>query len=442
MALYNYSQVFWERIAEEERQRHEAYRQAQQFYDGAQPMPLRVRAGQTDDNVILNLYGYIVDKGVSFLFGKPPSIEVTEGTESDEEKYLETVWQRNHLPTLMQNVALNGAIFGHCFLEIVPRENDVPRLINLDPAIVRPYWSPDDVEQRLWYKIEYEALGADARPIIKKRLIEWDAERNNWQITKYEMRQGEAQYRLVEGPILWDYDFPPILDWQNLPVPNVFWGKRDIEQVAPQNGINFVASNIQRIIRFHGHPKTIGKGFNAEGVNVGPDEMFIIPSKDGDVKNLEMQSDLSATRAYFDMLVDLFLQLHHTPNMNPTKVSVGSLSGFALKILYGDLLALTNKKRNTYGDALAELSRRLLILAGLKPQTPKIHWASPLPENEQEATSVVVTQKDAGLISQETARAKLGYDDEVETERIQAETTNANTLGSQLLRAFNAGVGQ
>lgn len=441
MALYNYSQMFWERLAAEEQERQAAYKRAWNYYDGAQPTPLRVKPGQTDDNVILNFYAYIIDKGVSFLFGNMPDIELTEGAETEAEKYLDAVGQKNNLPTLLQNIALNGATCGHCYVEIVPRENDVPRLINLDPAIIRPFWNPDDISQRLWYKIEYEAIAPDAKPVFKKRLIEYSEAANNWQITRYEKREGQPYYQQVGDTVIWNYPFPPILDWQNLPAPNVFWGKRDIEQVAPQNGINFVASNIQRIIRFHGHPKTIGKGFNAQSVNVGPDEMFVIPSADGDVKNLEMQSDLSSTRAYFEMLIDLFLQLHHTPNVNPTKVSLGALSGFALKILYGDLLALTDKKRNTYGDALKELTIRLLTIGGYAPETPTLHWQSPLPENEVEATDVVLKQVDAKLASMETARAKLNLDNETERERIAAEQTEGNSVGAQILRAFNGGTG-
>lgn len=439
MPIFNYSQAFWGRIAQEEQARQASYRHAMSYYGGAQSMPLRIKANQPNDNVILNLYSYIIDKGVSFLFGKPVDIELTEGETTAAEKYLSQVYQANHFDSFIQDVALNGALCGHCFVEIQPRAGNVPRLINLDPAIVRPQWSPDDIDKRLWYKIEYEALDENAKQVFKKRLIEWNEPAARWEITQFERRQYDPQFRQIGDVVLWNYEFPPILDWKNLPSPNTFFGKRDIEQVAPQDGINFVASNIQRIIRFHGHPKTIGKGFNAQGVNIGPDDMFIIPSENGDVKNLEMQSDLGATRAYFEMLVDLFLQLHHTPNMNPTKISIGALSGFALRVLYGDLLALTEKKRLMYGDALIELVYRLLVLGGFEAQTPTLHWQSPLPENAQEQTTVLTGQMDAGLISKETARATLGVDNEVENERLTAERLQGDSVGASILRAFNAG---
>lgn len=443
MAIFNYSQAFWERIAREEQARLQSYKLAWEYYEGRQPRSLKVKPQQPDDNVILNLYAYVIDKGVSFLFGKDLRMDLDANTkdETPAEKHLAAVWKANNKMAFLQDVALNGANCGHCFVEIVPQQDKPARLINLDPAIVRPHWDPDDIERRLWYKIEYEALNDEGKQVFRKRLIEWNKDTDTWLISRFEKLAGQPHYtQLAEVP--WNYPFPPIVDWKNLPAPNVFFGRRDIEEVAAQNGVNFIASNMQKIIRYHAHPKTWAKGFTAaQGVTVGPDDMIIIPSENGNVGNLEMQSDLVATRAYFDTLVDLFLRLNHTANLDPAKVSVGALSGFALKILNWDALAVTDKKHLLYGWGIREINRRLLILGGLEEEETNLYWQSPLPENRKETADELKVEIEIGTVSKETAASDLGRDWNQEQERKQTEAQQNDSVGAELLRAFNAGKG-
>lgn len=439
-ALQEYNALYWNQIAEEERRRNELYKRNWLYYRGQQKEGLAVKQNQFNDNLVMNLYAYIVDKGVSFLFGKEVGFQIEEGKDTAEEQYLSEVWATNKRMTLLHNIALNGANCGHCFVEISPRDGLPPRLINLDPAIVRPQWDADDLERVLWYKIEYPSLNPRTNKIeYKKRMIEWQ-EDGTWLITKHIKTESDRTYR-QEGPsINWDYPFAPIVDWQNLPAPNEYFGRADIANLAGQDAVNFTASNMQRIIRFHGHPKTIGKGFKADTVSIAPDEMIVLPDKDSDVFNLEMQSDLSASRNFLQDLIDYYMQLNHVPNMNPQKVSIGALSGFALRVLYADLLDQTETKRRLYGDGIEEIDRRVRLLNNMTDLKPtKQMWQSPLPENKKELVDELVIEVDAGFTSKQTAQQELGRDVETEKARIAAERLEGDSLGGQLLRAFNAG---
>lgn len=439
MPIFNYSVQFWQRIAEEERARNAAYKQGWDYYEGRQPLPLVIKPGQRDDNIILNLYEYIVDKGVAFLFGKEVGFDLEDGADTPAEQFLTDVWDANKKMLLLQGLAMNGAVCGHCYLEIVPLGENKFRLINQDPAYVRPHWDPHDIEKRLWYKIQYQSIGEDGKPLETKRLIEYDAAQDNWLITVSE-RRGNAPAWTQLSETRWPYPFPPIVDWQNLPAPNQFFGKRDISTVAPQNSINFVASNLQRIIRFHGHPKTWAKGFSAEqGVQIGPDEMIIIPSADGEVHNLEMASELTPTREWFDKLTDWFLRISHVANLDPNEVSTGGLSGFTLKILNWDALDQNDRKRLLYGGAIDEINRRLLVLGGFPEQRTTLRWQSPLPENKSELADELSKEQALGVVSKETMAGDLGRDYTQEEERLQREAVASTSIGSELLRAFTAG---
>jgi hypothetical protein len=433
------NQQFMERMIAEEQARLAMYRVNWEYYDGDQKLPLAIKPGQPDDNVIVNLFEYVVDKGVSFLFGKDLAFDIDENAETAEEDYLKAVWEANRKMSFLQNTGLNGAICGHPFVKIVPRDGDVPRLVNLDPAIVRPFWNPQDIQQVIYYKIEYEAM-TEAGQRFYKEIIRHEAN-GTWSITKFEAKVA-AQYAQAGTPEVWPYDFAPIVDWQNLPAPNVYFGKPDIASQRLQNAINFVASNTQRIIRFHAHPKTVGHGFTADRLDVGPDDMIILPSVEAGVENLEMQSDLASSLAFFDRLNSLFLRTTHLPDLDPAKVNVGALSGFALKILYGDLLELTEKKRRTYGDGIAELNRRLLAMRGGDgKRVVKNVWADPLPANKIElANELDAEMNKLGTVSKQTAAQELGRDwENTEKVRIEDEKLSANSIGSVLLDAFNRG---
>lgn len=437
------TQSFLDRMVGEEQERQKGYKRRWQYYNGDHPRPLKIKPGQPDDNVIVNLSRFIVDKGVAFLFGREIEFQIEEGETTEDEQFLDDVWDANGKMSLLQNVALNGGVCGHVYVKLVPDGlttedgRTVTRLVNLDPAIVRPFWSPDDLSDVLWYKVEYEAAGPRGQ-VFKKQMIERQ-DNGTWLITDY-AAEGLKMYREV-GKTVWPYQFAPICDWQNLPAPNVYFGASDLEDVTMNDGINATVSDIQRILRFHGHPKTIGTGFKATELNTGIDEMIVLPNAEAKVYNLEMQSDLTAALKHAANLIDLYLRMARIPNLDPANVNVGALSGFALRILYGDLLEKTDVKRQTYGEGIKELNRRLLAISGKQGGRPaRIVWQNPLPENKTELTAQLDNEiNKLGVTSKETAAQDLGRDYEVERERMAAEKTDENSIGSVLLKAFEQG---
>jgi hypothetical protein len=437
------TQSFLDRMVGEEQERQKGYKRRWQYYNGDHPRPLKIKAGQPDDNVLVNLSRMIVDKGVAFLFGKEIEFQIEEGNTTEDEQFLDDVWDANGKMSLLQNIALNGGVCGHVYVKIVPDGittedgRTMTRLVNLDPAIVRPFWSTDDLSDVLWYKIEYE--GASPRgQVFKKQMIERQ-DNGTWLVTDY-AAEGLKMYREV-GKTVWPYSFAPICDWQNMPAPNVYFGASDLEDVVMNDAINFLASNLLRIIRYHAHPKTVGTGFKATELATGVDEMVVLPNADAKVFNLEMQSDLESSRQYLSDLIGLYLRVSRIPNLDPVNINVGALSGFALRILYGDLLEKNDVKRLTYGEGIKELNRRLLAIAGKQGVKPaRIVWQNPLPENKTELTAQLDNEiNKLGVTSKESASQDLGRDYKVEQERMANEKQGEDSIGSVLLRAFEQG---
>jgi hypothetical protein len=435
-------------LTEAHRDRQALYKAYWKYYRGQHRKALKVRANQPDDNVTLNYSKRAVNKGVQFLFGKPVTFQIDAAAETrtPDELYLDTVWGTDEeKQTLLQKIALNGAVTGTAVVRLYPPEANVPdalpRIVNIDPAILDVLTNPDDIEDVRAYHLVWKS-GDD----WKRHRIDVQAD-GTWLTTEEVRASQDRDWRMV-AEIPWPYPFAPIVTAQNLPLPNEFWGMSDLEDADINDAINFTASNIARILKFHAHPKTIGTGFAANMLqSTAVDEFWAINVEGAKVANLEMQSDLASSHEFLSTLKTAHAKVTNVPDLDPAVVNVGALSGFALRILYGDLEEVTNVKRNTYGALLAEINKRTLAIGRgvvYGSVVVKNDWKSPLPSNPLEEAQTLEIDVRNGL-SKETYLEKRGYDAKKETERKTAEQDAAaeqfGNVGEMHLTAFDRGNG-
>jgi hypothetical protein len=373
---------------------------------------------------------------VSFLFGQDLRFELDEVAETEAEQWLAACWRANRKMTTLQKLALNGAIAGQAFIKIVPSQ-PYPRLVVLDPATVAVTWDPDDLEQVVRYRIQYPAIDPQTgKPITVRQLIVRDGPA--WQITDQRSPADSPVWQTV-SETAWPYPWPPIVDCQNLPCPNEYWGISDLEDDLLQlnASINFVFSNLARIIRFHAHPKTWGRGFSANQLNVAVDETIVLPSPDASLQNLEMTSDLASSIQLLQRLREALHEIARVPEVATGRLErAGALSGVALQILYQPLIEKTETKRRTYGDLLVELNRRLLALGDYgDDQHTIIHWPALIPGDPESEAKTLLLWQQLGA-SQDTILQKLGLDPDLER---QKRAVTSASLGEQLLTAFDRG---
>lgn len=440
-------------VAEEETERAKRFADAWKLYLGEHEKPLQV-VGNDDDNVILNFSGLFVDKGVSFLFGKPlefqvePPNQAASDATDEAEDWLASVWRENRAKTLLSKAATNGGVTGHCFLKLVePAEGGLPRIVNLDPSYMSVVWDDDDIDRVLEYRITFPSV-LDGKPIVRRqrhvRVNDsdvWDI--HNEKATSFrptdtaELRLSE--FKPIQEPKRWPWPWPAIIDCQNLPMPNEYWGRSDLEKgVADLNAsVNRAVSNMARIVRFYGHPRPYATGVTPDQVGVvdaAIDQWATFP-QDAQVGMLEMGAHLEAALGFFDRLKASLHEQAHVPVVATEAMeSVGSLSGVALEILYQPLLELTETKRGTYGDMLETANSRLLDMGErLTGQDAVVNnvWPKLLPEDPKEQAETAVVRKEVG-VSGRTNLEQLGFDPDREAER-RAED------GDQAAQAFNNG---
>jgi RimJ/RimL family protein N-acetyltransferase len=299
------------------------------------------------------------------------------------------------------------------------------RVLALDPATVSMAWDADDIDEVYRYRIQWNATGRDGRPIVRRQIIE--REGRGWVITDAESRPDQATWTQT-SQVDWPWEFSPIVDAQNLPAPNEVWGNSDLEAdiIALQNAMNFTVSNVQRIIRYHAHPKTWGSGFNAAELRAAVDEMIVLPNAQAQLHNLEMQSDLDSSLALYDRLRQALHALLQVPEVATGKLDTiaGTISGVALQILYQPLMERVEDKRETYGEMLLELNRRLLIMAGMAPAPGQMIWPEVIPRDPMAERQAALLDQQLG-VSQDTLLQQLGYEPDNERAKSQVDAIDA-----------------
>ena len=430
---------FYDSLADEDRQRLDLYRLFWRYYRGQHRRYLKVSPDRPDDNTILNFCRPIVNRGVGFLFGAGLTWELQTETETPAEQAIAAVWASEEWKTaFLTDLALNGAICGTTYVMLAQRaQGSVPRLVNLDPGIVFPEWDEDDIESVFAWQLRYRTRAGVVRRIIS--LSDNGAQWEFW-TERFERAGRWAEVEGTRG--VHPYRWSPIFHCKNLPNPNEFYGLSDLEDADINDAINKEASYVQRNSRLFPHPILYSYGVKAEQFDTG--SLYEMTSPEGWIKSVPVQGAIGESLATVTQLVNHLHMITDVPAFDPTVMSLGAQSGFALKVLYGPLLAKTAVKRAHYGQMLVDINRRIAELAGYGPDNVvKLNWGDPLPMNAQEAIAGDQFELESGLASKQTIATRRGLNWEAEQERIAAEREAGADLSQQLLenarRVFDSG---
>lgn len=436
----------------EDQARAQAMVEAWQAYRGQLPDPLKVPRNQTNDNVKTNRCGPIVDKGVSWLFGKPVTVRVTpnsgtqtpsatgEGDTSADPRtaraqdWLDGCLKANRALMLLQKYATNGAVCGTPFLMLHPDRplpnpmgsGDFPRLTLIDPATVTVQTAPDDVDLVECYVIEYRIVTGSATGWRRKVIERVDADQrqavsgvetgedddytadsdyggdDTWRITDYS-RAESSTFWTATGQTDWPYPFPPILHNQNLPSPNEFWGAPDLTRdlVELNRALNFVQSNIARILKYHAHPKTWVRGARGAEIDTSIDNIIAFQNPQAEIGNLEMKGDLASSMRFATDLRSSMDELSRVPGVAMGRLEdlpKGQVSGTTMRLLFEALTEKTESKRLLYGGMLEDLCMRLLWIAGFGQAVEvTLRWDDLLPVDDLLAGQAAVAYNQVGV---------------------------------------------
>jgi len=420
--------------ADSDRRRMRAIADAWELYEGEAPAPLKRREGRPDDNIVLNLAGLIVDAGVDFLFGDDLVLDVDGDQAADElDAVLEQAWGGDLRMVRLQQLATNGGVAGQAVARIHGGGQDTtPRVIVVDPGMLAVVTDPDDEEMVLAYVLTWQARRDRRRQIIQP-------DGAGWLITDQKAVAGTEAWQPM-SEVLWGFPWPPIVAAQNLPAPNNWWGRPDLTKdvIATQDAVNRSLSTANRLARLHGHPKAWAKGISDDQELSGePDEVLVLPDENSEIGQLQPAANITEHLELYRAVKAALHEISRVPEIAAGKLeNVGQLSGLAIRLLYGPLVRKTEVKRRLYGSLIAEVSRRVLDLAGAGFEHDiALRWPEMLPSDPVEEATAAEAKQRAG-VSVATTLGEMGYDAQAEEELRVAEKT---ADGEALMSAFDRG---
>src|SRR5688572_22855477 len=309
---------------------------------------------------------------------------------TEDQVWLDALWEANNKELFVHNQATTSGVVGHNFIKIIPdvypspegvstnpdgTERMLPRLILLNPCHVTVFWDEGDKDKVIAYRIQYgkdrsakrqEIVWQDANMVDRGDGTYIEEQSAGWAITDWEQRDNKLTWIKVDS-YFWDYEWPPIVQWQNLPDPKDFYGCEDVEDasLALNDSLNFVSSNIQRIIKYHADPKPVATGAKKdEIIEQSVNSVMIIENEAAKVYNLEMQGDLKSSMDFAAMIRRAFFD--NTRELDPATVEdrLGDLTNFGLRVLFGDKVKKAESKRMMAGMGFTDICQYALELGG------------------------------------------------------------------------------
>lgn len=201
----------------------------------------------------------------------------------------------------------------------------------------------------------------------------------------------------------------------------------------------------------------------AEAPKIAPNALWTLSGDSenpADAKTIEHKFEYrEALKEHLEQLLGLMHQLANVPNISPDKVTgLGQLSGFAIKLLYGPIISITNRNMITWKPRLQRLFGKALfmlnkydtrnhydsklikdadlesILSGELDELVEVKTQMPIPENEAELIDRETKKVAAMLESIKGAMDALGIENpEAKLAEILSEkTTIREALGGDL----------
>jgi len=410
--------------------------------------------------VVENDIGWRIDTGVHFLAGKPVITESLARRPQDArriEAALGAVWESSGGVSLVQEIALMGAVYGFVDLVIRVRPNSG------DAAEVHPGSESGDPSSlsssdtraalRAGRVVSIEAIEA---PRVLPVLDEHDYRRLRYWVQVFhrqanrlapgasvlarllgrgERRAAEVETIEILGPAWWQRyedgrlaaEGPnplgrvPVVHVQNFANPMHYEGTGEVEPLIPlQDELNTRLSDRANRVTFQSFKMYLGKGLEGfEDRSIAPGRMWATDNPEAQIEEFGGDAASPSEDAHIDQLRQA---MDKTSGVTPLAAGLlrdqlGNLtSATALKVVLMGTLARLERKRVTYGAGLVEANRLVLdaldrfgiLKTAPEDRATRLYWPDPLPENVTERLRQAQAKRELGVPA-ETVLRELGY---------------------------------
>lgn len=353
-------------------------KQAWNFYEGYhwEDIP-----EQDTPELTVNYCRAFVDKFVAFELGlaftmttskEMEGIPVTKDGRTVFE-YLEDVWEDNDQHALAIEIGQMKSITGDAWVQpryFSPDELDDPfneypdgriKLLLIPTNVVFPEYDPHQrgVLTRLTVMYSYERTVKT--PILGKTRKERAVYKQIWTKEECVIQDGKSDPVVIPNK----YGAIPFVQIKNLIVAGKNEGRGDLEDLIPLNTeYNMKESNVSEIIDYHSAPVTVVYGAKIGNLEKGANKMWGGLSKDARVENLELRSDLGASKNYIDSLKLAMCEVGGIPeSVLGGATAISNTSGVALQYANLPLIEKTRVKKMSTENGLERLNKMILLVS-------------------------------------------------------------------------------
>lgn len=296
----------------------------------------------------------------------------------------------------------------------------------VEPTRALPWLDPDDCRYPVAYSTVFQ-IEKQSPPIERHRwlgvLSFRRSEKRNITcveiISPTKWQKYENQSLVAEGEN--SLERLPLVHIQNTPDPLSYDACGDVEPLIPlQDELNTRLSDRANRITLTAFRMYLGKGIeNFTNLPIAPGQMWSTDNPDAEVIEFGGADDSPSEESHIHSVREALDKLSGTSPIaaGALKGRIGRLtSAAALRVTMLSLLSRTERKRTTYGLAIAqlcELALAWLDKAGVFSTTPDerqihIHWPNPVPVNESERLDEAKSRLELG-VPRSTVLRELGY---------------------------------
>lgn len=410
-------------------------------------------AFQRKEVVIENDIGWRIATGVHFLAGQPVGME-SLAEQPDQarriEAILRAVWETSGGQSLLQELALLGAVYG--FADLVVRTSgtggdeagvgaDVTRraaravlLEAVEAPRILPILEEDDYRRlRYWVQTFRKQTNRLTGGGVLGRLLGRGEQQRIEEVEVVEILGPQWWQRYEDGELVAEGANPlgrvPVVHVQNLPLPGHYEGAGEVEPLIPlQDELNTRLSDRANRVTFQSFKMYLGKGIEGfEDRPVAPGRMWATDNPDASIEAFGGDAESPSEEAHIRELREA---MDKVSGVTPLAAGLlrdhlGNLtSATALKVVLMGTLARLERKRVVYGAGLVEANRMILEVLDRRDifstreedRGTRLHWPSPLPENLGEKLTEAKAKRELGVPA-ETVLRELGYEPSTTTPR-------------------------
>lgn len=422
---------------------HEArfseYAKYKRLYDG-QILRIATDTREQMKDIAFNLAGPVVNTSADFLAGQPIVFTVKDAEGNGNEgatRIAGEIWARSGAESKFLPAAIRAGIYGDCPVIIRRDEANKVYLDFPSPDIVYPTFDPHDVDRITRAIVAYSVINENG---------DQEGYYEDFSAGTITRTVGDQSETFSYDPSKFDGGVP-VLWIRNLCIGELF-GRSDLTPLKRLlERYDHISEKELDIVDYYSSPNVVAKGptiqeLTGNSIPFGFRRLFAI-KETHDIEYLEWKGDRPDVEKSIEHVRQAIAEISEVPSIAFGKVPTGlsQVSGVALKILYGPLLAKTRRKRASYGPILERAMLFALREDGQvipEEQSVSIAWTDPTPVNEVEKWQTANEKEGAGVSIAQTLR-EAGYDDS-EIVKIQAEKEAETQLAAaNAASAFNAG---